>query len=82
MTIPSEISSKFNTQEGRKNIIKLYGSSLNLFHGVNEDGETVLLSIRKDGMTLTTYQDNGWLRVNYYDENGCAEGETFDGRWK
>lgn len=31
---------------------------------------------------LTTYQKNGWLRINYYDADGFAQDETFDGRWK
>jgi len=53
-----------------------------MFTGIDVDGETVHLSITHNGMTLRTQQENGWVRVNYYDADGCATGESFDGKWK
>ena len=38
------------------------------------------VSIAKDSIVVKTNQSNGWIRVNYYDENGNPEGESFEGR--
>ena len=35
-----------------------------------------------DNIVVSTFQDNGWVRVNYYDEKGFPCGETFDGRYR
>lgn len=81
-SIPNELSSRFSDIEVRRQIIQKYGDSPNMFVGENADGEKVALFIsRKNGIVLNTYQDNGWLRVDYYDAEGYFEGETFDGRW-
>lgn len=80
--IPNELSSRFSDIEVRRQIIREYGDNPNMFVGENEDGEKVAMSVsRKNGIVLNTYQENGWLRVNYYDAEGFSEGETFDGRW-
>lgn len=50
--------------------------------GENSDGETVYLSVSKTGMVLKTEQENGWVRVNYYDADGYSTGESFDGKWR
>ena len=82
MKIPNELSAKFNTLEGRKQILQEYADSDTMFVGENEDGERVYLSVAQSGIVLRTEQDNGWVRVNYYDAEGNADGETFDGKWK
>lgn len=82
MKIPNELSERFDTQEGRKRLVELYADSQTMFTGIDADGETVYLSITHNGMTLRTQQENGWVRVNYYDADGCATGESFDGKWK
>lgn len=80
--ISDELLSRFNTVEGRKELIELYKNlPSDLFSGTNEDGEEILLSVSESGITLETKQKNGWCRVNYYDSDGEAEGETFDGKW-
>ena len=48
----------------------------------NEDGENVVIGqgTNEDGeryYELTTYQNNGYIRTNWYYENGTAE-ETFE----
>lgn len=81
--IPNELSSRFSDAEVRRQIIQEYGDSPNMFFGENADGEKVIMSVsREKGIVLATYQKNGWLRINYYDADGFAQDETFDGRWK
>ena len=81
-SIPNDLSAQFVSVEGRKKLIEEYGDSQFPFTGENEDGEMVHISIDTEGgIVLNTFQKNGWVRVNYYDKDGIAEGETFDGRW-
>lgn len=82
MKIPNELSCRFDTVEGRKEIVQQYADSDTMFVGENPDGETVYLSISRTGMVLKTEQENGWVRVNYYDADGCSTGESFDGKWR
>lgn len=50
-----------------------------LYGGENEDGETVMVGRDKgNGYSVRTFQKNGWHRINYYDEEGRPEGETFE----
>ena len=79
--IPNELSKNFASTEGRKKIIEEYADSKQAFFGVNEDEEQVELHVAESGIILKTYQSNGWVRVNYYDAEGYADGETFEGRW-
>ena len=81
-TIPNELTKNFEDIECRRKLIELYGDSELPFGGVNEDGEDVLVSISKTGIVVRTNQKNGWVRVNYYDENGDFAGESYDGRWR
>ena len=81
-TIPNELSQNFGDIKVRRKLMELYGDSQTAYGGVNEEGEDVLVSIARDGIVVSTFQKNGWLRKNYYDENGSSEGETFEGWWK
>lgn len=80
--IPNELAQNFVTAEGRRKLMDLYGDSKTSFRGSNSDGEAVDLSISRNGIQLTTYQDNGWLRVDVYDARGNKESERFEGRWR
>lgn len=81
--IPNELSIRFADIKGRKELIAKYGDSNTMFTGENADGEMVTLSIDKEnGIVLKTNQTNGWVRVNYYNKEGVAEGETFEGKWR
>lgn len=54
-----------------------------VFIGTNQNGESVEICFYSDATAqLTTYQDNGWVRVNYYSEDGCCECETFERKWR
>lgn len=79
--ISNEMGKNFPSIEGRKKIIEEYANSEFPFFGENEDGEKVELHVAESGIILKTYQNNGWLRANYYDADGYLEGETFEGRW-
>ena len=80
--IPNSEAAKITTTAGRVHLIREYGRDSFPYVGVNEDGEKVHISISTTGIVVQTYQDNGWVRVNYYGVDGKPEGETFDGRWK
>lgn len=66
-----------------RNLIKEYGKSNTMFSATNSEGERMTISIdTKEGIVTNTYQNNGWIRVNYYGVDGLSEGETFDGKWR
>lgn len=77
----NELAKGFDRCEVRRTLMREFGESETAYSGVNADGEDVLLSIFSDHITVSTNQHNGWVRVNYYDADGYAEGETFKGRW-
>lgn len=81
MSIPNELAKDYHDIEVRRIIIKEYGDSNMPYSGVNQYGEDVELHVSYDGIVLKTYQDNGWVRINYYDSDGHNDGETFDGKW-
>lgn len=82
MRIPNELSSRFGEIEVRRQIMAKYGDSDSIFFGENADRENVEMSVCKDNIAVRTYQNNGWVRINYYDADGYHEGETYEGRWK
>lgn len=41
--------------------------------GTNEYGENTLIEIASDCIKITTLQDNGWMRDNYYYPDGTVE---------
>jgi hypothetical protein len=59
-------------------LMKQYGSDNQTFAGKNEKGERVLFHIFSNEIVVTTFQNNGWMRINYYDENGFFAGETYE----
>lgn len=77
----NELAKDFNRCEVRRTLMREFGESETAYSGVNADGENVLLSIFSDRIIVSTNQRNGWVRVNFYDADGYAEGETFKGRW-
>lgn len=81
-SIPNKLSLEFGSQAVRKQLVALYADGETMFTGANEHGETVYLSIAASGMVLKAEQTNGWVRVNYYDADGIATGESFDGEWR
>lgn len=81
--IPCEVSARFDEPKIKRQLIEQYGDRDTVYSGKNDSGESVQLSFDKDkGIVQYTFQSNGWLRVNYYDKDGRATGETYDGKWK
>lgn len=76
----NELAKDFNNRETRVLLMKEFGDSEEAFSGINEDGEAILISIANDSIVVRTNQSNGWIRINYYDENGDQEGEAYEGR--
>ena len=76
----NELAKDFNNRETRVLLMKEFGDSKQVFSGINEDEKAILISIAKDNIIVKTNQSNGWVRINYYDENGNPEGESFEGR--
>lgn len=68
--------------ETRRKVIEIYKDIDTAFTGNNEHKETVELHVTPTGMMIRTYQNNGWVRVNYYNVSGVAECESYEGRWK
>lgn len=65
-----------------RSLMEEHGDSKFPYYGKNEDGEDIEIHICKTSIIHKTYQNNGWVRANYYDENGYPNGEMFEGRWK
>ncbi|PGT90027.1 hypothetical protein [Bacillus thuringiensis] len=67
----------------REEIAKLIKSTESgMYSSHNEQGDEVVVFIQQgQGMDLHTYQSNGWIREDSYDETGLWEGDTFKGRW-
>lgn len=62
-----------------KKIMRKYGNSDTPFSGTNSEGEKITISVFKDKIVVVTYQKNGWVRKNIYEED-CTE-ELFEGKW-
>ena len=66
--------------EGIKKLLQ--DTESGMYGAKNSEGEDVVV-LREvgEGMEIVTFQSNGWMRVNYYTEQGYDDGETFQGRW-
>lgn len=57
-------------------LVKLL-NGYSILHGINSEGESVIVQKKKDYILTITSQSNGWLRKNYYYSNGDYE-ETYE----
>ena len=78
--IPNEEVICFEDPDCKVRLMRKYGHCTP-FEGTNSEGERIVLSIAPESILLETYQRNGWIRQNWYDENGFPNGETFAGKW-
>lgn len=78
----NKLAGNFDDLENRRIIMKEYGSIESALTGVNENGETTTLHIAHDSLIVETYQNNGFIRKNYYDADGYADGESYEVKWK
>lgn len=58
-----------------------YHETKTMLLGKNADGEMVTTSIFEDHIVLQTFQNNHWIRKNYYYRDGTVE-ELFEGKWE
>lgn len=75
------LAADFDNVVSRHQMVQEFGSYPDALWGENENGEKVMLSICKDGITARVFQKNQWVRVNEYDANGYMTGETYEGHW-
>ncbi|MFP3727477.1 hypothetical protein U8V72_20050 [Priestia filamentosa] len=69
----------FKTTEEIRNFI--HANKSGMYYAKNEDGELVSIYLEKGkGMKKETYQLNGWLLVQDYDEDGINRGHDYKGR--
>lgn len=76
-----ELAADFGSAASRRKLVQEFGDYPDALWGNNENGEKVMLSIRKDGLTERVFQNNHWVRVSEYGAEGQMEGETYEGRW-
>ena len=75
------LAADFDNVVSRHQMVQEFGSYPDALWGENENGEKVMLSICKDGITARVFQKNQWVRVNAHDANGYMTGETYEGHW-
>lgn len=76
---------KLKTDLGNPEQVKdlINNNESSLYDTVNEDGEKVFVYLDKGiGMDVKTYQENGWIRVDSFDNDGFKTDEMFEGRWE
>lgn len=50
-----------------------------LYTSKNEKGEMLSVGVSKSGgFTISTYQNNGWIRINNYDKDGFLIEEMYE----
>lgn len=62
---------------GMCKIMDEFGDEPLPFKGTNENGETVLIGVTHDSISVQTFQMNGWMRTNIYNRYGENE-ELFE----
>lgn len=55
-------------QEEKEFIDFIMNTDSELYNGRNSDGETVVVGVQKGvGIQVSTYQSNGWIRINRFE---------------
>lgn len=70
----------FNDPASVRDVIKTFHEGR--FLGKNKKGEEEHINVFENGIVLTTMQEDGQIRINYYKKNGEPDGVKMDGRWK
>ena len=68
------LAADFDSAVSRRQMVQEFVDYPDALWGENENGEKVMLSICKDGITTRVFQRNQWVRVNEYDANGYMTG--------
>ncbi|MFS0878219.1 hypothetical protein [Solibacillus isronensis] len=76
------LTQPLNPNERKELIAFMQNTENGMYGGKNADGERVVVLVEAgEGLEIETFQANGWIRANYYDNDGFSEGETFLGRY-
>ena len=59
--------------DGMKNLMEEYGGRSTMYHGKNVKGEDITISIFNDGITVLTYQKDGWIRRDIFMSNSDGD---------
>lgn len=64
---------------GEKELINFIKTAeSNVYNGTDEDGNTITVGIQKNvGFRISTYQSNGWIRINNYELVTDDEGNPY-----
>lgn len=65
-----------------RSLMEEYGDSKFPFFGENDNGESIEIHICPTSVIHVTYQNNGWIRKDCFDEHGYYEAEMYGGRWR
>lgn len=71
----------FGDLDALREAMDKYHTTKTMLLGKNTEGEMVTASIFKDHIVATTFQNNHWIRKNYYYWDGTVE-ELFEGKWE
>ncbi len=66
--------------DGMRKLIAEYSNSETPFFGRNKVGEDIMIDIFQDKIIITTYQNDGQIRVNEYSPDAVGK-ESFEGKW-
>lgn len=50
--------------------------------GKTSIGEDIIIEVLSDRIITEVYQENGWVRKNFYSPEECTTEELFQGKWK
>lgn len=50
--------------------------------GKTSIGEDIIIEVLSDRIITEVYQENGWVRKNFYYPEECTTEELFQGKWK
>lgn len=73
-----ELTKNFDDIENRRTLMREYGDFPDMLFGKNQDGDDTAISINPDSIVLVTYQKNGYIRKNFYDDGGYMTGELYE----
>jgi hypothetical protein len=73
-----ELTRNFDNIENRRTLMREYGDFPDMLFGTNSLGERTAISINTDNIVVVTYQSNGYIRKNIYDESGYVVEELYE----
>lgn len=72
------LTKNFDDIENRRTLMREFGDYPEMLFGKNQNGEDTSISINPDNIVIVTYQNNGYIRKNFYDAGGYMTGELYE----